>query len=41
MSKIERITRLTPAQEAEFPRFVRKWIEIGLCTKPADREREQ
>lgn len=35
------ITKLTPEQEAQFPRFVRKWTEIGLCTKPADRERAE
>lgn len=35
------ITSLTAAQKARFPEFTRKWIEIGLSTKPADRERAE
>ena len=35
------ITKLTPAQEARFPEFVRKWIDIGLSTAPADRPRAE
>lgn len=35
------ISALTAAQQAEFPRFVRKWIEIGLSTEPADRPRAE
>lgn len=36
---MKKITKLTAAQEARFPEFVRKWIEIGLSTQPADRAR--
>lgn len=36
-----RITSLTASQEAEFPRFVQKWIEIALNTEPADRPRAE
>jgi phage baseplate assembly protein W len=35
------ITKLTKDQEARFPEFTRKWIEIGLSTKPADRPRAE
>ena len=35
------ITQLTPEQEAQLPRFVEKWIQIGLCTQPADREKAE
>ena len=31
------ITELTKAQEDRFDEFVSKWINIGLCTKPANR----
>ncbi|MBW2002984.1 MAG: hypothetical protein JRI72_00005, partial [Deltaproteobacteria bacterium] len=31
------ITHLTAEQEAKFPEYVKKWTEIGGCTKPADR----
>lgn len=39
--KERRITSLTASQEAEFPRFVQKWIEIAMSTEPADRPRAE
>jgi hypothetical protein len=33
------VTELTTEQEARFPEFARKWIDIGLSTQQADRER--
>lgn len=30
------IDRLTPAQEEQIPEWNRKWLQIGLSTKPAD-----
>ena len=38
---MKKIEKLTPEQEARFPEFVRKWIDIGLSTQPADRERAE
>lgn len=38
---MKQITKLTSAQEARFPEFVRKWIDIGLSTQPADRPRAE
>src|ERR1700735_1341456 len=38
---MKQITKLTPAQEARFPEFVRKWTSIGLSTQPADRPRAE
>ena len=35
------ITKLTDAQIARFPEFVKKWTDIGLCTLPADRVRAE
>ena len=35
------ITSLTPEQKALFPIYVKKWIGIGLSTKPADRSRAE
>jgi len=32
---------LTPEQKAELPKFVDKWIKIGLSTEPADRPRAE
>ena len=32
----KKITKLTPEQEARFPEFVKKWVDIGLSTEPAD-----
>jgi len=32
------IEKLTPEQEARYPEFIKKWTDIGLCTKPANRE---
>ena len=37
----KKITKLTADQEARFPEFVRKWIDIGLSTAPADRPRAE
>ena len=31
------ITELTPEQIATFPAYIKKWIEIGTCTLPANR----
>ena len=31
-----KITELTAAQKAKFPAWVKKWIEVGLSTEPAD-----
>lgn len=36
-----KITSLTPEQKARFPEFIKKWTDIGLCTKPADRPRAE
>ncbi len=36
-----KITHLTPEQRARFPEFVKKWTDIGLSTKPADRPRAE
>jgi hypothetical protein len=33
---MKRIDKLTPAQEARFGEWTRKWIDIGLSTEPAD-----
>ena len=35
------ITSLTPEQKSLFPVYVKKWIDIGLSTKPADRPRAE
>jgi hypothetical protein len=35
------ITKLTYAQGAKFPDYVKKWTDIGLCTLPADRPRAE
>jgi hypothetical protein len=40
-ARLKQITKLTPEQEARFPEFVRKWIDIGLSTEPADRDRAE
>ena len=34
---MKKIESLTPEQIAKFPEYVRKWTDIGLSTKPADR----
>jgi hypothetical protein len=31
------IQSLSESQKAQFPDFIKKWKEIGLCTKPANR----
>jgi hypothetical protein len=36
-----RIERLTSDQVAKFPEYVRKWMDIGTCTEPADRARAE
>ncbi|MGH9523995.1 MAG: hypothetical protein ACRD3E_15845, partial [Terriglobales bacterium] len=36
-----RITKLTQEQEARFPEFIKKWVDIGLSTAPADREKAE
>ena len=33
-----KITKLTPEQEAQIPGWVKKWVDIGLSTEPADFE---
>lgn len=33
----KKIEKLTPEQVARFPEFVKRWVEIGLCTEPANR----
>ena len=38
---MEKITKLTSDQKARFPEFIRKWIDIGLSTQPADRPRAE
>ena len=38
---MKKITKLTSDQEARFPEFIRKWIDIGLSTQPADRPRAE
>ena len=35
------ITKLTPAQERELPRFRQKWLEIGTSTDRADRKKAE
>lgn len=35
---VTRVDRLTPEQESRFGEWRDKWISIGLCTEPADRE---
>jgi hypothetical protein len=35
------IKSLTKEQRAKFPEYVDKWIKIGLCTEPADREKAE
>ncbi len=32
------IEQLTPVQESRLPEFCDKWLKIGLCTDPADRQ---
>lgn len=34
---MKRIDKLTKEQEAQFPEFIKKWTDIGLCTQPAAR----
>ena len=38
---MKKIMSLTKEQEALFPHYVEKWIKIGLCTEPADREKAE
>ena len=38
MAKIE---KLTDAQVARFPEFIKRWTDIGLCTDPADRPKAE
>jgi hypothetical protein len=33
---MKKITEITEAQKARFPEFIKKWIDIGLSTEPAD-----
>jgi len=36
-----KIEKLTKEQEAKFPFYVKKWTDIGLCTKRADRKKAE
>jgi len=36
-----RIEKLTASQTARFSEFIEKWIQIGLCTDRADRDRAE
>lgn len=38
MSKIQLVEELSPQQEAEFPKFRDRWIKIGECTEPIDKQ---
>jgi len=38
MSKTKIIEKLSKQQEKLFPKFVKKWTTIGLCTDPANRK---
>ncbi len=35
---MKRIDKLTPEQEAQLPVYRDKWLKIGLCTDPANKE---
>ena len=35
------IESLTKAQQAKFPKYVKKWTDIGLCTKRANRPKAE
>lgn len=42
MTKTKKIiTELTEEQKARFPEFIAKWVAIGLCTKPAERQKAE
>jgi len=34
---VEKITEITPEQEARFPEWVDKWVKVGLNTSPTDK----
>lgn len=36
---MEKINSLTAEQEAKLPVYMRKWLDIGLCTNPIDKDR--
>ena len=38
---MKKINSLTKEQEALFPKYVDKWLKIGLCTKPANRPKAE
>src|SRR5262249_8474828 len=38
---MRKIEALTPAQERDLPEFRARWLEVGLCTDPADRPRAE
>jgi hypothetical protein len=38
---IRKIEAFTPAQEQDLPEFRAQWLEVGLCTDPADRPRAE
>jgi hypothetical protein len=38
---MKKIEKLTEEQKSKFPAYVKKWTEIGLCTKPANREKAE
>src|ERR1700749_1955196 len=37
-NEMKKIESLTEEQKAKFPEYIKKWTEIGLCTKPANRK---
>ena len=38
---MSRIDKLTPEQKALVPKWRERWLQVGLCTEPADRRRAE